>query len=120
MQKEVDKMAKLMKEEDDEEGEDEEEEDDEEEEEESEESESEESEADEGSGDELPADAPVDDKRNNLNSRTRRHEGILGALKKGNYLLKANIDRVKDDLSKHREMSLMLQEDLNSVLAELG
>lgn len=52
--------------------------------------------------------------------RTRRHEGILGALKKGNYLLKANIDRVKDDLSKHREMSLMLQEDLNSVLAELG
>lgn len=120
LQKEVDKMAKLMKEEDDEEGEDEEEEDDEEEEEESEESESEESEADEGSGDELPADAPVDDKRNNLNSRTRRHEGILGALKKGNYLLKANIDRVKDDLSKHREMSLMLQEDLNSVLAELG
>ncbi|KAK3919034.1 Dynein heavy chain-like protein [Frankliniella fusca] len=120
LQKEVDKMAKLMKEDDDEDGEEEEEEEEEEDEEESEESESEESEADEGSGDELPADAPVDDKRNNLNARTKRHEGILGALKKGNYLLKANIDRIKDDLSKHREMSLMLQEDLNSVLAELG
>lgn len=121
LQKEVDKMAKLLKEDDDEgEEEDEEEEDEEEEEEESEESETEEEEDAEGSGDELPADAPVDDKRNNLNNRTRRHEGILGALKKGNYLLKANIDRVKDDLSKHREMSLMLQEDLNSVLAELG
>lgn len=55
-----------------------------------------------------------------LETRAKRHEGILNALKKGNYLLKANVDRQRDDLNKQREMSITLQEDLNSVLSELG
>lgn len=41
-------------------------------------------------------------------------------MKKGNYLLKAQVDRIKDDLAKQREKSITLQEDLDSVLAELG
>lgn len=44
----------------------------------------------------------------------------MAALKKGNYLLKAQVDRIKDDLAKQREDSIRLQEDLDSVLAELG
>lgn len=50
----------------------------------------------------------------------KKHEGRLAALKKGNYLLKAQVDRIKDTLIKQREDSLALQEDLDSVLAELG
>lgn len=50
----------------------------------------------------------------------KKHEGRLTALKKGNYLFKAQVDRLKDDLAKQREKSLTLQEDLDSVLAELG
>lgn len=118
LQKEVDKMAKLMKEDDDDD-EDEEEDDDEEEEESETESESEESEEEESDGD-LPPDAPDDKRKQNFTDRAKRHENILGALKKGNYLLKANIDKLKDDMFKQKEMSLTLQEDLNSVLAELG
>lgn len=52
--------------------------------------------------------------------QSKRHEGRLAALRKGNYLLKAQVDRLKDDLAKQREESLTLQEDLDSVLAELG
>lgn len=52
--------------------------------------------------------------------QAKKHEGRLAALKKGNYLLKAQVDRLKDDLGKQREESLTLQEDLDSVLAELG
>ncbi|XP_046682621.1 trichohyalin isoform X23 [Homalodisca vitripennis] len=123
LQKEVDKMAKLMKD-DEEEGEEEEEEEkpeDEEEEEETEsESESEESEEDDPTDGDLPEDATVEAKRKNLTDRSKHHETRLGTLKKGNYLLKANIDRLQDDINRQREMSLSLQEDLNSVLAELG
>lgn len=50
----------------------------------------------------------------------KKHEGRMSSLKKGNYLLKAQVDRLKDDLVKQREASLSLQEDLDSVLAELG
>lgn len=50
----------------------------------------------------------------------KKHEGRLAALKKGNYLLKAQVDRIKDNLVKQREDSITLQEDLDSVLAELG
>ncbi|KAJ9599611.1 hypothetical protein L9F63_009928, partial [Diploptera punctata] len=82
-------------------------------------SESEESEEEESDGD-LPPDAPAEKRKANLSERAKRHENCLGALRKGNYLLKANIDRLKDDLFKQKEMSLALQEDLNSVLAELG
>lgn len=52
--------------------------------------------------------------------RVKKHEGRLAALKKGNYLLKAQVDRIKDSLVKQREDSISLQEDLDSVLAELG
>ncbi|XP_049839338.1 serine/arginine repetitive matrix protein 1 [Schistocerca gregaria] len=118
LQKEVDKMAKLMKEEED----DEEDEDEEEEESETEsesESESEQSEEEQSDGD-LAPDAPPEKRKQNLTERAKRHENALAALKKGNFLLKANIDRLKDELFKQKEMSLTLQEDLNSVLAELG
>lgn len=118
LQKEVDKMAKLMSETDDEK--DEEEEEEEEEETESEdESESEESEEDEESESENE-DNTLEGQRNSLQKQAKKHEGRLAALKKGNYLLKAQVDRLKDDLAKQREQSLSLQEDLDSVLAELG
>ncbi|XP_029043610.1 trichohyalin-like isoform X3 [Osmia bicornis bicornis] len=114
LQKEVDKMAKLVSESE----EDEEEEDDEETESE-EESESEESEEDEETETEDEDDS-FEGQRNSLQKKVKKHEGRLAALKKGNYLLKAQVDRLKDDLAKQREESLTLQEDLDSVLAELG
>lgn len=116
LQKEVDKMSNLMNDEDEEAEEDEEEE---EEEEESEESSSEESEEEESDGD-LPSEAPVEQRKKNYMDRAKKHENILAVLRKGNYLLKANVDKLKDDLFKQKEMALTLQEDLNSVLAELG
>ncbi|XP_076641830.1 uncharacterized protein LOC143352822 isoform X2 [Halictus rubicundus] len=118
LQKEVDKMAKLMSETDDEKDEEEEEEEEEETESE-EESESEESEEDEESESE-DEDHSLEGQRDSLQKQAKKHEGRLAALKKGNYLLKAQVDRLKDDLAKQREQSLSLQEDLDSVLAELG
>ncbi|XP_078049504.1 uncharacterized protein LOC144476439 [Augochlora pura] len=118
LQKEVDKMAKLMSETDDEKDEDEEEEEEEVTESE-EESESEESEEDEESESEDEDDS-LEGQRDLLQKQAKKHEGRLAALKKGNYLLKAQVDRLKDDLAKQREESLSLQEDLDSVLAELG
>ncbi|XP_046837295.1 golgin subfamily A member 6-like protein 22 [Vespa crabro] len=115
LQKEVDKMAKLMADAD---GDDEEEEE-EDEETESEESESEESEEEEESEiDEIGH--TIEQEKDILQKRVKRHENRLAALKKGNYLLKAQVDRLKDDLAKQREESITLQEDLDSVLAELG
>ncbi|XP_060818330.1 glutamic acid-rich protein-like isoform X2 [Bombus pascuorum] len=117
LQEEVDKMAKLMSEsEDDDKVEDEGEE--EEEETESEESESEESEDEETETED--EDQSLEGQRNTLQKQVKKHEGRLAALRKGNYLLKAQVDRLKDDLVKQREDSLSLQEDLDSVLAELG
>ncbi|XP_006622411.1 DNA ligase 1-like isoform X2 [Apis dorsata] len=115
LQKEVDKMAKLMSESEDDEKDDEEEE---EEETDSEESESEESEDEETETED--EDQSLEGQRNTLQKQSKRHEGRLAALRKGNYLLKAQVDRLKDDLAKQREESLTLQEDLDSVLAELG
>lgn len=57
---------------------------------------------------------------NMIQAQVKRHEGRLATLKKGNYLLKTTVDRLKDDLSRQREESITLQEDLDSVLAELG
>ncbi|XP_011880243.1 PREDICTED: DNA ligase 1 [Vollenhovia emeryi] len=117
LHKQVDKMAKLMGDVDEEE----EELDDEEEEEEAEseeESESEESEEEESDSDDDQA--PIEKRKNNLEKHVRKHEGRLAALKKGNYLLKVQVDRIKDTLVKQREDSIRLQEDLDSVLAELG
>lgn len=120
LQKQVDKMAKLMAENDEEEEEEEEEKEDEEEEEteSEEESESEESEEEESESDD--EEAPIDKRKNILQKYVKKHEGRLAALKKGNYLLKAQVDRIKDNLVKQREDSISLQEDLDSVLAELG
>ncbi|VVC36825.1 WH2 domain [Cinara cedri] len=122
LQKEVDKMAKLMRDTDDEdeEDDDEDEQDEDESEEESESSESEESDDEPHSEGEAPATATPDQKKENLNRRSKYYEGRLTSLKKGNYLLRANVERLQDDVNKQKEMSLVLQEDLNSVLAELG
>nr|XP_033191610.1 trichohyalin-like isoform X2 [Bombus vancouverensis nearcticus] len=116
LQEEVDKMAKLISESDDDKDEDEEEE--EEEETESEESESEESEDEETETED--EDQSLEGQRNTLQKQAKKHEGRLAALRKGNYLLKAQVDRLKDELVKQREDSFTLQEDLDSVLAELG
>ncbi|XP_066590110.1 calponin homology domain-containing protein DDB_G0272472-like isoform X2 [Prorops nasuta] len=117
LQKEVDKMAKLM-------GEAEEDTADEDEEDEEEETESEdESESEESEEEESDVEVKEEDQekyKNNLQKEAKKHENRLAALKKGNYLLKAQVDRLKDDLAKQREESIRLQEDLDSVLAELG
>ncbi|XP_012250273.1 glutamic acid-rich protein isoform X2 [Bombus impatiens] len=117
LQEEVDKMAKLMSESEDDDK-DEDEEGEEEEETESEESESEESEDEETETED--EDQSLEGQRNTLQKQAKKHEGRLAALRKGNYLLKAQVDRLKDDLVKQREDSFTLQEDLDSVLAELG
>ncbi|XP_077295619.1 sarcomere length short isoform X2 [Arctopsyche grandis] len=130
LKKEVDKMASLMKETDEDEDDDEEksedEEDDEEKkgeeeasEEEETETESEEETESETESESEPEDAPVEKKKENFTVRAKKHETSLSALKKGNYLIIANVDRLKDDVNKQREMSANLQEDLDSVLAEL-
>jgi hypothetical protein len=41
-------------------------------------------------------------------------------LKKGNYLLQANVERLKDEINKQKEQSTILQADLDSVIADLG
>lgn len=65
-------------------------------------------------------DATDEAKKANLEPRVTRHEGILAALKKSNVLHQANVDRVKDEINKQRELSDQLQHDLDSVLSELG
>ncbi|GJQ78230.1 hypothetical protein Trydic_g2559 [Trypoxylus dichotomus] len=129
LQKEVDKMAALMKESsEDEEDEDEEEEEESEKEEESEtetessesESETSDSETESEKSQSEPEDAPIEKIKENLSSRSKRHENLLAALKKGNLMLKANVERLQDDLNKQKDLTMALQEDLDSVLAELG
>lgn len=128
LKKEVDKMAALMKEcsddEDEDEAEDETIEEEDEEETEEEESSDDESESEEESDSERsqsePEDAPVDKVKQNLCVRAKRHENILNALKKGNFMLKTNAERLQDDLNKQKEMTESLQQDLNSVLSEFG
>ncbi|XP_019876963.2 glutamic acid-rich protein-like isoform X2 [Aethina tumida] len=128
LQKEVDKMAALMKdlaEEDEDENEDEEkpeEETEEESEEESSEEESseEEDESDEEESESEAEDAPAEKRKANLESRNNRHESILSALKKGNFMLKANAERLQDELNKQKDATESLKHDLDSVLSELG
>ncbi|CAG9821386.1 unnamed protein product [Phaedon cochleariae] len=127
LKKEVDKMANLMKdadeeseEEEEEEKEVEEEESEEEEESTEEESESETDESDSEKSQSEDEDAPIEKKKTNLSTRAKRHENILNALKKGNFLLKTNAERLQDELNKQKDMTLALQEDLDSVLSELG
>jgi chromosome segregation ATPase len=59
-------------------------------------------------------------KKATLEPRVKHHENRLATLKKGNYLLQANVDRLKDEISKQKEMSLALQAELDSVISELG
>lgn len=120
-------MAALMKDVDEEEAEEEEEKDVEEEETEEEEEETteeEESDSESDSDSERSQsedeDAPLDKQKTNLSARSKRHENILNALKKGNFLLKTNAERLQDDLNKQKDMTASLQEDLDSVLSELG
>jgi len=120
LQKEVDKMSKAMSEGDDEEnGEEEEEEESEEEESSSEEEEEEEEEEAEESSSEEDDDAEAahEERVALFTKRVKRHENILNALRKGNYPLKANIDRLMDDLEEVRIRYLELEHELNTVLA---
>lgn len=126
LQKEVEKMAAMMKMEDDDEGTTESkepppEEPEEEPEEEEEESESEESESESENESENEAEDAADEKKKtNLEPRVKRHEARLASLKKGNYILQANVDRIKDEISKVREECCTLQTDLDNVIADLG
>uniref|UniRef100_A0A1B6DLQ5 Uncharacterized protein n=1 Tax=Clastoptera arizonana TaxID=38151 RepID=A0A1B6DLQ5_9HEMI len=84
-------------------------------------SDSDESGSEEESDEDRPDDdADIEEKKEYLTGQAKSYENRLASMKKGNYLLKANIDRAQDDINRQREMSLSLQEDLNSVLAELG
>lgn len=68
----------------------------------------------------IPQDAADEKKKENYEPRIKRHDGRLSALKKGNYLVQANVDRLQDEINKMREKSVTLQADLDSVLSELG
>ncbi|XP_035447856.2 ABC transporter F family member 4 isoform X2 [Spodoptera frugiperda] len=125
LKREVDKMAAMMKEcgSDDEDDEEEEEESEEEKKSESEEEETEtETEQDtesETESESEPEDAPLPKKKENLTKRVKRHETRVHALKKGNALLMANVDRLKDDVLKQREESVTLQKELDSLIDDL-
>lgn len=109
-----------MKDEDDE---DEEEPEEEESESESESSESESSESEQSESEKSASeseDAPIEKKKLNLTTRQKKHENRLTALKKGNFILKTNAERLQDDLNKQKDDTAALQQDLDSVLSELG
>lgn len=59
-------------------------------------------------------------KRDVLDERVKRHDGRLNSLKKGNYLLQANVDGLKDEIIKQKELCTVLQADLDSVIADFG
>lgn len=61
-------------------------------------------------------DAEDNSKRDNLDVRVKRHNGRLASLKKGNYLLEANVERLQDEIKDHKEKCEALQADLNSVI----
>ncbi|XP_032527257.1 golgin subfamily B member 1 isoform X1 [Danaus plexippus] len=127
LKREVDKMAAMMKEvgTDEEDEDDEEEEESEEEkksgseEEEETETETEQDTESETESESEPEDAPLPKKKDNLAKRLKRHETRVNALKKGNTLLMANVDRLKDDVLKQREQSCTLQKELDSLIDDL-
>lgn len=127
LKRDVDKMAAMMKEVGSEDEEDEEESESEEEEEKKTETEEEESETEteadtesETESESEPEDAPLPKKKDNLSKRVKRHETRVHALKKGNALLMANVDRLKDDVNKQREESLTLQKELDSLIEDFA
>lgn len=123
LKREVDKMAAMMKEvgsdEDEEEEESEEEEEEKSETEEETETETEQDTESETESESEPEDAPLPKKKDNLTTRMKRHESRVNALKKGNALLMANVDRLKDDVLKQREESITLQHELDSLINDL-
>ncbi|KAM3963931.1 uncharacterized protein ACR2FA_001965 [Aphomia sociella] len=125
LKREVDKMASMLKEVgSDEEDEDEEEEESEEEkksetEEEETETETEQDTESETESESEPEEAPLPNKKDNLTKRVKRHETRVNALRKGNALLMANVDRLKDDVLKQREESVTLQKELDSLIDDL-
>ncbi|XP_063628716.1 nucleolar protein dao-5-like isoform X1 [Cydia splendana] len=124
LKREVDKMAAMMKEVGSDEEEEEEESEEEEEEEKIETEEETETETEQETESETesesePEDAPLPKKKDNLTTRLKRHEARVTALKKGNALLMANVDRLKDDVLKQREESLTLKNELDSLICEL-
>lgn len=62
-------------------------------------------------------DADDENKKLNLEPRIKRHDGRLSSLKKGNYLVEANVERLKDEIKEHKEKCQALQTDLDSVIA---
>ncbi|KAI8442194.1 hypothetical protein MSG28_005787 [Choristoneura fumiferana] len=124
LKREVDKMAAMMKEVGSDEDEDEEESEEEEEEEKSETEEETETETEQDTESETesesePEDAPLPKKKENLMTRVKRHETRVNALKKGNALLMANVDRMQDDVLKQREESVQLKKELDSLIDDL-
>lgn len=61
-------------------------------------------------------DADDDKKKVNLEPRVKRHDGRLASLKKGNYMLEANVERLKDEIKDLKEKCEALQADLDSVI----
>ncbi|XP_045453964.1 DNA ligase 1 isoform X2 [Melitaea cinxia] len=126
LKREVDKMAAMMKEVGTDEDEDEEDEEEESEEEKKSETEEEETETEteqdtesETESESEPEDAPLPKKKENLTKRLKRHETRVNALKKGNALLMANVDRLKDDVLIQKEKSVSLQKELDSLIEDL-
>lgn len=98
-------------EEDDEEEEDEEEEDTE-----TEESDTEDDDDEDGStSEEDDADNSHEERLRVYGQRVKRRENVLGALKKGNYLLSANIDRLREAMQEEKIKYQELEEELSSL-----
>ena len=74
---------------------------------------------DEESSEEDDEDASYDDRLGLFGKRIKRRENVLNALRKGNYLLRANIDRLKDDLEEARIACHDLEHELSSVLDDM-
>ena len=74
---------------------------------------------DEESSEEDDEDASYDDRLGLFGKRIKRRENVLNALRKGNYLLRANIDRLKDDLEEARIAYHDLEHELSSVLDDM-
>ncbi|XP_011556990.3 glutamic acid-rich protein isoform X2 [Plutella xylostella] len=126
LKREVDKMAAMMKEVGSDEEDDEDEDDEDEEEEQKSSSEEEETETEteqdtesETESESEPEDAPIPKKKDNLMTRLKRHETRVNALKKGNALLIANVDRMKDEVLKQRDESASLKKELDSLIEDL-
>jgi len=55
-----------------------------------------------------------------LVKKNKAHESRLAMIKKGNYLLKATVDKLRESLDKQQSKTLGVQQELNTIVAELG